>query len=108
MHDLISLSEQFPGLTVSVKLEDLLTAGRTLSAELIDSIAQTREEVPVSPVKEDELLTKEETCRKLGVSGTTLWRWSQVGYLKPVKVGVQVRYKLSDISALISQKGGAL
>ena len=106
--DLISLSEQFPGLTVTVSLEDLLTAGRKLGEELIDGIARERETVPALPAPAEELLTKEETCRKLGVSGTTLWRWAQNGYLSPVKVGVQIRYRLSDIASLISRKGGAL
>lgn len=106
-HDLISLSEQFPGLTVSVSLEDLLSAGRTLSAEIIDYIAQNRDEVLTSTKEKEELLTREETCKRLGISETTLWRWALNGYLIPIKIGVQVRYKLSDINAFISKKGGA-
>lgn len=107
-HDLIQLAEQYPGLTISVSLDDLLTAGRTLADELLDSIVQTRDEHPAPAKVEDELLTKEETRRKLGVSVTTLWRWAQDGYLTPVKVGVQVRYRLSDINAILTKKGGAL
>ena len=107
-HDLIQLAEQYPGLTISVSLDDLLTAGRTLGDELLDSIVQTRDEHPAPAKVEDELLTKEETRRKLGVSVTTLWRWAQDGYLTPVKVGVQVRYRLSDINAILTKKGGAL
>ena len=106
--DLITLSEQFPGLTVTVSLDDLLTAGRKLSEEIVEGITRERDVVPALPEPADELLTKEETCQKLGVSGTTLWRWAQNGYLSPVKVGVQIRYRLSDISLLISRKGGAL
>ena len=37
-----------------------------------------------------------------------LWRWAQDGYLTPIKVGVQVRYRLSDINAILVKKGGAL
>lgn len=107
-HDLIQLAEQYPGLTISVSLDDLLTAGRTLADELLDGIVQTRDEHPTPTKEEDELLTKEETRRKLGVSVTTLWRWAQDGYLTPVKVGVQVRYRLSDINAILIKKGGAL
>ena len=44
---------------------------------------------------------------KLGVSRSTLWRWSQIGYLTPVKVGISVRYKLEEVDALLSKKGGA-
>lgn len=107
-HDLIQLAEQYPGLTISVSLDDLLTAGRTLADELLDSIVQTHDERPAPVKEEDELLTKEETRRKLGVSVTTLWRWAQDGYLTPIKVGVQVRYRLSDINAILVKKGGAL
>lgn len=105
---IITLSEQFPGLTVTVKLEDLLSAGRKLCGELLDYIAQTRDAAPSSEADTVELLTTEETCRKLGVSTTTLWRMAQSGILKPVKVGVQNRYRLTDIAALVSKKGGAL
>jgi len=107
-HDLISLAEQYPGLTISVSLDDLLTAGRTLADELLDSIVQTHDNHPAPAKEEDEFLTKEETRKKLGVSVTTLWRWAQDGYLTPIKVGVQVRYRLSDINAILLKKGGAL
>lgn len=107
-HDLIQLAEQYPRLTISVSLDDLLTAGRTLADELLDSIVRTHDEHPAPAKEEDELLTKEETRRKLGVSVTTLWRWAQDGYLTPIKVGVQVRYRLSDINAILVKKGGAL
>lgn len=107
-HDLIQLAEQYPGLTISVSLDDLLTAGRTLADELLDSIVRTHDEHPAPAKEEDELLTKEETRRKLGVSVTTLWRWAQDGYLTPIKVGVQVRYRLSGINAILVKKGGAL
>lgn len=107
-HDLVQLAEQYPRLTISVSLDDLLTAGRTLADELLDSIVRTHDEHPAPAKEEDELLTKEETRRKLGVSVTTLWRWAQDGYLTPIKVGVQVRYRLSDINAILVKKGGAL
>jgi excisionase family DNA binding protein len=107
-HDLIQLAEQYPGLTISVSLEDLLTAGRTLADELLDNLVQTHEELPAPSKDEEELLTKEEARKKLGVSVTTLWRWAQDGYLTPVKVGIQVRYRISDINAILVKKGGAL
>ena len=106
-HDLIQLAEQYPGLTISVSLDDLLTAGRTLADELLDNLVQTHDELPAPSKDEEELLTKEEARKKLGVSVTTLWRWAQDGYLTPVKVGVQVRYRLSDINAILFKKGGA-
>lgn len=82
-HDLIQLAEQYPRLTISVSLDDLLTAGRTLADELLDSIVRTHDEHPAPAKEEDELPTKEETRRKLSVSVTTLWLWAQDGYLTP-------------------------
>ena len=43
-HDLIQLAEQYPGLTISVSLDDLLKAGRTLCSEIFDYISDTRVE----------------------------------------------------------------
>ena len=106
--DLISLAEQYPGLTITVKLDDLLKAGRTICGEIFDYLADHRE-VPVPAEQpEEELLTQWEVMDKLGVSRSTLWRWAQDGYLTPLKVGVQVRYRLSDINAILVRKGGAL
>ena len=93
--DLISLAEQYPGLTVQIKLDDLLKAGRTLTGEILDYIAAHGAQAPVPAAQQDELL-----------SNTTLWRMAQSGLLTPVKVGVQNRYRLSDIAELISKKGG--
>ena len=106
--DLITLAEQYPGLTISVKLDDLLSAGRKLAGEILDYVAAHSAQTPAPVVQEEELLTTEEACRKLSVSNTTLWRMAQNGTLKPVKVGVQNRYRLSDLKELISKKGGAL
>lgn len=107
MIDLINLSEQFPGLTVSVSLEDLLTAGRKLNAEIIEVIASKSDEA-ISRRESDELLTREETCRKLNISSATIWRWKKNGYLIPVKVGSMDRYRLSDINTILVKKGGVL
>lgn len=107
-HDLIQLAEQYPGLTISVSLDDLLKAGRTLCSEIFDYISDTRVESSPAAQPAEELLTQWEVMDKLGVSRSTLWRWSQIGYLTPVKVGVSVRYKTSEVEALASNKGGAL
>ncbi len=106
MLDLITLSEQFPGLTVSVSLEDLLTAGRKLNAEILEELKADR---PEASVPDDEvLLSREETMEKFKISSATIWRWKQRGYLVPIKVGSMNRYRLSDIKALLIKKGGAL
>ena len=106
--DLITLSEQFPGLMVSVSLDDLLSAGRKLSAEIIDYIADNRDALKSTPAAPEDFITREEACTKLGISETTLWRWGQNGYLSPVKIGAQVRYRLTDIEEMLAKRGGEL
>lgn len=52
--------------------------------------------------KKDEIyLTAEETCKRLEVNRSTLWRWDNCGYLVAHKVGKKVRYKLSDVEQII-------
>lgn len=50
--------------------------------------------------KKDEYLATEEVCKLLGVTKPTLWRWAQVKYLVPVKVGRKNYYRVADIEAL--------
>ena len=104
--DLIALAEQFPGITVSVQLCDLLTAGRTLKDEILEELRANQEEHP-APAAE-QLLSREETMEKFKISSATIWRWKKCGYLVPVKVGSMDRYRLSDINALLAKKGGIL
>lgn len=95
--DSIKLAEQYPGLTITVGLDDLLKAGRTLCSELYDYIAETREQSAPAAQPAEDLLTQADVMEKLGVSRSTLWRWSQIGYLTPVKVGVSIRYRSSEV-----------
>ena len=48
----------------------------------------------------EQWLTPKETAELLGVSGNTLWRWNNTGYLTHTKVGRKPLYKLSDIQRL--------
>lgn len=37
----------------------------------------------------------------LDVSSTTLWRWKKMGYLLPITVGTNDRYRMSDIRRIM-------
>jgi predicted DNA-binding transcriptional regulator AlpA len=103
--DLIELAELCPELTISVKVSDLIYAFKETSAELLEQYAR---ENPVASVEEEKLISPRETKDKLKISTTTLWRWDNSGYLKPVRVGGLVRYRLSDVNAMIEKRGGVL
>ncbi len=104
--DLIELATQCPDLMISVKASDLLEAGRKIKEELLEELKTERTE---PQVPDDEvLLSREETMEKFRISSATIWRWKKNGYLVPVKVGSMDRYRLSDINAILTRKGGAL
>ena len=67
--DLITLSEQFPGIMVQVSLEDLLTAGRTLSEEIIERIDQKADYAFQNKPQQEEFITREETFTAVETNG---------------------------------------
>lgn len=104
--NIIELATQCPDLTTSVKASDLLTFGRTIKEELLESLQDTLQ--GNTPQQPEELLTREDTMKKFGISSATIWRWKKCGYLVPIKVGSMDRYRLTDINALLEKKGGIL
>ena len=53
--------------------------------------------------KSDKYLTIPETAEKYGVSQSTLYRWSKIGYLPKVKLGGKSFYRESDIIKLLNE-----
>lgn len=49
----------------------------------------------------EELVTTEKLMELLGVSKTTVWRWKQRGYLVPVRIGGNDRYRMRDIKKIM-------
>lgn len=61
-------------------------------------------EAEIARHTEPATIGRTETAAMLGVHVNTLRRWAEDGYLMPVKVGTKVRYKLSDINEMLSQR----
>lgn len=93
------MSKEHPGITVSVTVGDLMSANARLLAN-----AKTELFKSVKDEVGDVLLTKEVVMAKLAVSDSTLWRWKKSGYLVPVNVGGQSRYRSSDILSIMEGK----
>ena len=81
-----------------------------LNIQLVISAADLKEfalellaEREKSSAKSDKYLTIPETAEKYGVSQSTLWRWSRLGYLPKVKLGGKSFYRESDIIKLMEQ-----
>ena len=96
MIDLLKLAKEAPGTIIAVPVGDLITANeqlveRTL-ADLERAVVEKRETV---------YLTRDQVLAKLNVVPSTLWRWQKRGYLVPVKVGGENRYRSTDIDKIL-------
>lgn len=55
---------------------------------------------------EEQLLSREEVARMLGVNLSTLWRWAKAGYLPCVHLGRKVKYPPSLIKLFVERNKG--
>lgn len=96
MIDLLKLAKEAPGTIIAVPVGDLVEANNRLVertvANLERAIAERRETV---------YLTREQVIAKLNIVPSTLWRWNKRGYLIPVKVGGENRYRSTDIDRIL-------
>lgn len=96
MIDLIQLAKEAPGTIISVPVEALLNANKMLVETAISGLERA------AAVKDSAvLLTREQVMQKLNVVPSTLWRWQKRGYLVPVRVGGENRYRSTDIDKIL-------
>ncbi len=75
-----------------------------LSAFANEIVARILPQQSSNPVMEDELLTRQGVMEYLGIKSTTLWAWTKMGLLTPVKIRRKCLYRKSDILSLQSAK----
>lgn len=94
------MAKEFPGMSVTITLGDLLEANEAL-------VKKVREEVEAEILERERvwgcrLIPKAEVKAMLGVCDTTLWRWEkEYDYLRPVRFGGKTFYREPDINAII-------
>ena len=81
-----------PNIQLVISAADLKEFALELLAE--------REKASTQPEK---CLTIAETARKYGISESTLYRWSRIGYLPKIKLGGKSFYRESDIIKLLNE-----
>lgn len=99
MKNLIELANEYSEVTVNIKLSDLIECNRQLIQESKNEL-----ERQIKAANEETYPTIEEVSKILNVNKTTLWRWAKKGYLVPVEVGGNRRYRMSDIHQLLAGK----
>jgi hypothetical protein len=96
--DLQELLQNGSRISLSVSLEDL----RSFASILIEKARRDLEDAVISD-KAETYPSPKQVAEILDVNLSTLWRWSQRGYLVPVEVGGKRRYLMSDVKALLSK-----
>ena len=96
MSKLLELIEDNRNIIVAVSLADLIECNEALicrvKAELEQQITDAATETYPSAAKVAEMLD---------VNKTTLWRWMKSGYLVPIEIGGNRRYRMSDVKRLL-------
>lgn len=96
MLDIIHIAKEAPGTILAVRADDLVAANESLIGKIRADI-----EREIEARRSAKLLTKETVIELLSVSSTTLWRWEKSGYLVPVNVGGQRRYRSTDVNEIM-------
>lgn len=86
---------------VHVSIENMTSIMREVVATELQKV---KELISLTPKEDDsdKILTREEVCKLLKVSPTTLFHWNNDKILVNYKVGRRVYYKQSDVLAILN------
>ena len=96
MTKLLDLVESHPDVIVSIRVADLMQANE----ELIRRTKQELEQL-ITDANTETYPSAKKVAEMLDVDKSTLWRWAKVGYLVPINVGGNKRYRKSDTKRIL-------
>lgn len=100
MTDLFSIIQNGnANLKLEVTGEDLLIFSNNLINRAKDELSSMMAEA-----RKEKFLSKEDVKKLCDVCDATLWHWGKRNYLKPIKVGNKVRYRLTDVQRILGEK----
>ncbi len=86
-------------IKLEITSEDLRNFANELISRAIHEVAAV-----TNGENDEKLLSREEVMSMCGVCLATLWHWNRKGYLKAIKVGNKVRYRLSDVKRILGME----
>ncbi|MDD4589889.1 MAG: helix-turn-helix domain-containing protein [Parabacteroides sp.] len=102
MKNILSIIQnEHASIKLEVTGEDLLN----FSNDLINR-AKNELSLEIAEARKEKYLTKEELKEICGVCDATLWHWNKKNYLKTIKIGNKVRYRMSDIRKILGEREG--
>lgn len=97
MKNILSIIQnEHASIKLEVTGEDLLN----FSNDLINR-AKNELSLEIAEARKEKYLTKEEVKEICGVCDATLWHWNKKNYLKTIKIGNKVRYRMSDVRKIL-------
>lgn len=76
-----------------------------LRRAVFQAMGELREtDLPTQKQEPEKLLTTQEACELLRCSKPTLHRWKRAGIIPFVRIGVNIRYRESDLKKLLETK----
>ena len=83
--------------------EKLEVSGEDLLEFSNDLINRAKNELAteIAEAQKERYLTKTEVKEICDVCDATFWHWNKKGYLKVIKVGNKVRYRMSDVLQIL-------
>ncbi|GAB6013070.1 helix-turn-helix transcriptional regulator [Viscerimonas tarda] len=97
MKNLLSIiQDKKASIKLEVSGEDLLE----FSNDLINR-AKSELSTEITEARKERYLTRSEVKEICGVCDATLWHWNKKNYLKAIKVGSKVRYRMSDVRRIL-------
>ena len=90
-------------MTNSILLQELTPQqlGNLIDEKLVTRFEQMKKELN-SKQANDDLLTRDETCKFLKIDSSTLWAWTNKGKVKAYGIGARRYYKRSEILEAIT------
>ena len=83
-------------VSITVTADDL----RVFLAEVAQEV-MNKEKAAQAAKNDVEMLNQAQVCSYLGVSKATVWRWEEIGYLRPAtRMGARPMYLKSEIEKL--------
>ena len=97
MIDILQLAKEAPGTIIAIPVNDLVEANNRLVEKAVADLERA-----VVERQETIYLTRDQVMAKLNIVPSTLWRWHKRGYLVPLKVGGENRYRSTDIDTILN------
>jgi len=73
-----------------------------ITAIIVEAVADQFKKCQLNkPDEPEKIFTREETCKRLGISLPTLWQYTKSGKIKAVRIGSRIRYRKSDIDSAL-------